>query len=81
MIAHLAGALNVPTWVLLKHDSDWRWMINRSDSPWYPSMRLYRQAVPGDWKPVVSQIAADLDNESSSTQFWGTSRYEGQTGF
>ncbi len=60
MIAHLAGALNVPTWLLLKHDSDWRWMKDRSDSPWYPSMRLYRQPAPGDWATVLSRVAADL---------------------
>ncbi len=60
MIAHLAGALNRPTWLLLKHAADWRWMENRTDSPWYPSMRLYRQPAPGDWSSVVAQVAADL---------------------
>ncbi len=61
MIAHLAGALNVPTWLLVKHDSDWRWMMDRSDSPWYPSMRLYRQPSPGDWETVIARIVADLN--------------------
>ena len=61
MIAHLAGALDVPTWLLLKHDSDWRWMKDRSGSPWYPSMRLYRQTSPGDWATVLSRVAADLE--------------------
>jgi hypothetical protein len=60
MSAHLAGALNVPVWTMLKHEADWRWMIDRDDSPWYPSMRLYRQATPGDWWPVIERMADDL---------------------
>jgi hypothetical protein len=60
MVAHLAGALNKPVWVLLKHDADWRWMADRYTSPWYPSMRLYRQRTPGDWASVIASIAADL---------------------
>jgi hypothetical protein len=60
MFAHLAGALNRPTWLLLKHAADWRWMEGRQDSPWYPSMRLYRQPAPGDWAPVIEQVARDL---------------------
>ncbi len=60
MVAHLAGALNVPTWLLLKHTADWRWMADRADSPWYPSMRLYRQPAPGDWGSVLADVARDL---------------------
>jgi hypothetical protein len=60
MVAHLAGALGRPTWLLLKHRADWRWMQDRSDSPWYPSMRLYRQPSLGDWAPVLDQVARDL---------------------
>jgi len=60
MIAHLAGALNKPVWVLLKHAADWRWMRERADSPWYPSMRLFRQRKSGDWSPVLASVAADL---------------------
>ncbi len=60
MVAHLAGALGVPTWLLLKHAADWRWMAERGDSPWYPSMRLYRQSAPGDWQGVMSRVAGDL---------------------
>jgi ADP-heptose:LPS heptosyltransferase len=60
MGAHLAGALNVPTWTLLKRDCDWRWMVDRMDTPWYPSMRLYRQHIPGAWGPVLSQVSRDL---------------------
>ncbi|MCW6508149.1 hypothetical protein [Lichenifustis flavocetrariae] len=60
MVAHLAGALGRPTALLLKHDADWRWMSDRIDSPWYPSMRLYRQPLPGDWASVMARVAADL---------------------
>jgi hypothetical protein len=59
--AHLAGALGVPCWVMLPaHWTDWRWMRGRDDSPWYSSMRLYRQDGPGDWDAVVARMAADL---------------------
>jgi Flp pilus assembly protein TadD len=58
--AHLAGALGVPVWTLIGHAPDWRWMLDRDDSPWYGSMRLYRQASAGDWVPVMQRIAEDL---------------------
>jgi hypothetical protein len=57
---HLAGALGVPTWVALKHIPDWRWMLERDDSPWYPSLRLFRQARPGEWEPVFATMAEQL---------------------
>jgi len=60
-IAHLAGALGVPVWVALKTPTDWRWHLDRTDSPWYPSMRLFRQSVPGDWARVVTSMAAELE--------------------
>jgi len=60
MVAHLAGALGKPTWLLLRHECDWRWMERRADSPWYPSMRLYRQDVEGDWHAPLERLAADL---------------------
>jgi tetratricopeptide (TPR) repeat protein len=59
-VAHLAGALGVPVWVALHTSADWRWLRDRSDSPWYPSMRLYRQVHPGEWGPVFEAIARDL---------------------
>jgi hypothetical protein len=59
-IAHLAGALGRPVWVALKHVPDWRWMLDRSDSPWYPTMRLFCQRTEGDWKEVFSDIANEL---------------------
>jgi hypothetical protein len=60
MAAHLAGALGRTVWVMLPWDADWRWMLDREDSPWYPTMQLYRQPSPGDWKPVVRRIAEQL---------------------
>lgn len=59
-IAHLAGALGRPVWVALKFVPDWRWLLDRTDSPWYPSMRLFRQASQGDWPGVFSEIAQEL---------------------
>ncbi len=60
MVAHLAGAIGVPVWTLLHHDPDWRWMTGRSDSPWYPTMRLFRQRRPGAWGEVVAEVATAL---------------------
>lgn len=59
-VAHLAGALGKPTWVMLPFSPDWRWLLKRSDSPWYPSMRLFRQDKAGDWSNVVQQIKQAL---------------------
>ena len=59
-LAHLAGALARPVWLLLPRACDWRWLGGRSDSPWYPSMTIYRQPAPGDWKGVTSNVAGDL---------------------
>jgi len=61
MMAHLAGALGRPVWTLLPYDADWRWMLNRSDSPWYPSMRLFRQASREDWNSVVKDVRNSLE--------------------
>ena len=62
MPAHLAGALGVPVWTLLHTEADWRWMENREDSPWYPTMRLFRQMQSGDWEGVIGRVAAELEN-------------------
>jgi len=60
MVAHLAGALGVPVWLMLHAAADWRWLLDRDDSPWYPTMRLFRQSERGDWGSVVDQIGAAL---------------------
>lgn len=60
MPAHLAGALGVPVWTLLRKDADWRWLQDRHDTPWYPTMRLFRQQVEGDWAGVVERVADAL---------------------
>jgi Flp pilus assembly protein TadD len=59
-IAHLAGALGRPVWVALRKVPDWRWMLERADSPWYPTMRLFRQSRDGDWSPVFAAMAEAL---------------------
>ena len=60
MTAHLAGALGVKTWTLLPYEADWRWLLERSDSPWYPTMRLFRQPAPGRWDLVIDEVIKKL---------------------
>lgn len=62
-IAHFAAGLGTPTWNLLPNPPDWRWMLNRADSPWYPNMRLFRQPEPGNWEPVIKQIVQELKKQ------------------
>ncbi len=62
MMAHLAGAMGRPVWTLLPFACDWRWMLTRTDSPWYPTMRLFRQPQPGDWATVVEAVKEKLRN-------------------
>jgi hypothetical protein len=59
-VVHLAGALGAPIWVALHFVPDWRWFVNREDSPWYPTMRLFRQRRPGDWTDVFQRLALEL---------------------
>jgi len=62
-VPHLAGALGKPVWLLLHFSSDWRWLLDRNDNPWYPTMRLFRQAAPGDWASVFQQVVDALKLE------------------
>lgn len=79
-VCHLAGALGIPTWVPLPKPADWRWLRNRDDSPWYPSIRLFRQEKIGDWQPVMTRITQAvtecMQNAStkqlSSTEYFGS---------
>ncbi|MEA2464198.1 MAG: hypothetical protein QOJ98_1945 [Acidobacteriota bacterium] len=66
--AHLAGALGVPVFTLLPYEHDWRWMDERRDSPWYPSMRLFRQPRPGDWESVVEEVRYAIATMSDETK-------------
>jgi ADP-heptose:LPS heptosyltransferase len=64
-LAHLAGALGRPVWVALKKDAEWRWLRDRDDSPWYPTMRLFRQRRRGDWGAVFAAMAERLAGEDA----------------
>jgi ADP-heptose:LPS heptosyltransferase len=62
-MGHLAGAMAKPVWILVPKAADWRWMLEREDSPWYPTARLFRQAKPGEWDAVLERLGAALVNE------------------
>jgi Glycosyltransferase family 9 (heptosyltransferase) len=59
-VAHLAGAMGKPVWLLLPFVADWRWLMGRTDSPWYPGLRIYRQEAIGQWGPVMEKVQRDL---------------------
>ncbi len=65
-MVHVAGAIGKPVWVMLPFTPGWRSMLNRDDSPWHPTMRLYRQTKPGDWAEVVSRMTTDLRDRAES---------------
>jgi lipoprotein NlpI len=67
-VVHLAGALGIPVWVALPLVPDWRWLVDRNDSPWYPTMRLFRQDSRGDWPGVFRRIAVALGEQSATSQ-------------
>jgi hypothetical protein len=75
MTAHLAGALAIPVWTLLPYQCDWRWMLSREDSPWYPTMRLFRQPSPGNWSAVVHRLKAELHTLSGNIHLNGCNAY------
>jgi ADP-heptose:LPS heptosyltransferase len=59
-VVHLAGAMGKPVWLLNRFDTCWRWLLDRDDSPWYPTMRIFRQPRPGDWASVVRSVTDAL---------------------
>jgi ADP-heptose:LPS heptosyltransferase len=63
-VAHLAGAMGKRVWVLVPKAPDWRWMLEREDSPWYPTMRLFRQKSAGDWDEVFERVREELEKAS-----------------
>ena len=66
-VAHLAGAMGKPVWVLLPFVPDWRWRLETADTPWYPRMRLYRQQSRGDWSGALRTLTGDLERFRSTT--------------
>ena len=61
-IIHLAGAMGKTAWILIPYESDWRWMLNRQDSPWYPTIKLFRQKEYGNWEELFHQVADRVEN-------------------
>ncbi len=75
-LAHLAGALGLPVWLLLKQGPDWRWGLDGDSSPWYPSMRLFRQRCAGDWPEVIERLAAELARQLPHLEELNASRWQ-----
>ena len=72
-VAHLAGAMGIPTWILLPYAPDWRWLLDREDSPWYPTARLFRQTEPGSWDGALARVAAELAKWTAAKRAVATS--------
>jgi len=68
-VAHLAGSLGKPVWLLLMYAPDWRWMLDREETPWYPTMRLFRQRRPGEWGDVVERVVQELRTDAQPIAF------------
>jgi ADP-heptose:LPS heptosyltransferase len=78
MTAHLAGALGRQTWTLLPFACDWRWMLDRSDTPWYPTMHLFRQTTPGNWRPVIQEVQQELMRHLPAQNVLKAKRFNGR---
>ena len=70
-VAHLAGAMGKPVWMLDRFDPCWRWLAGREDSPWYPTMRIFRQQEPGGWLTVTSRVRSELARLAASGRYAG----------
>ncbi len=66
-VAHLAGAIGKPTWILLSRPGHWLWLLDRTDTPWYDSMKLLRQKTPGDWHELISRVTQNLRDHLSGS--------------
>lgn len=75
--AHAAAAVGTPVWMLSRFDACWRWMRERSDTPWYPAMRIFRQAQPGAWGPVLESLGGELTNAIASRAFYASPSFPG----
>jgi hypothetical protein len=67
-VAHLAGGMGLPVWILSRFDGCWRWLADRDDSPWHPTARLFRQSTPGDWNGVIARVVAELQAFASASE-------------
>ena len=65
-VAHIAGAMVRPVWIMLPHAPDWRWLLGRADTPWYPTARLFRQSAAKDWPEVVTAMARELSGATTT---------------
>ena len=65
-VAHVAGAIGKPVWILLPFAPDYRWMLDRDDTPWYPTARLFRQSSPGDWNSVIAEVVQAMQELGAS---------------
>jgi ADP-heptose:LPS heptosyltransferase len=78
-VAHLAGAMGKPVWLLNRFDSCWRWFLDREDSPWYPSVRIYRQERMGDWQPMIERVRQDLLTLAGTRAMAGAAPFANQS--